>query len=64
VCRKFPETLPLLDDSPPNPNHKPNPNSYPDTNPNATDPTLTLLSPFPTLTLTEQGRGNVRGGMS
>jgi len=55
---------------PHNPNYKPNPNSNPKTNPtnrNVTHPTLTLtlslLTPLLTLTLTEQGRGNDRGGI-
>ena len=55
---------------PHNPNYKPNANSNPNpntnpTNPNPTDPTLTLtiLPPLLTLPLTEQGRGNVRGGI-
>ena len=40
------------------------PNNNP-TYPNPTDPTLTLtqLTPLLTLTLTEQGRGNVQGGI-
>jgi len=64
-----PCTFPLPD-IPPNPNHKPNPNSNSNpninpTNPNPTDHTLalTLLSPLLTLTLAEQGRGNILGGI-
>jgi len=54
-CWTFP-----LDISPsgylhPNPNHKP----YPNTNPDPTEPTLTLQ--FITLTQTEQGWGNCLG---
>jgi len=54
---------------PPNPNHKPNPNSNPNpntnpTNPNPTDPTLTLLTQLLTLAITEQGRGMSEGELS
>jgi len=59
-CRTFPLYISPPGHSP-NPNYKPNPNSNPNPNTNPTDPILPLLTPLLTLTLTEQGRGNVRG---
>jgi len=50
---------------PPNPNHKPNPNCNPNpnTNSNPAGRSLTILTPLITLTLTEQGRGEMSEGV-